>query len=263
MKSHIYDLRKIPRNLDFPLPLLAIGWMVCHRSPVKVLTEAYVCISYNRRQYSEEGFSGATLSVLKPGRNMTVAGSLQDEIFFSYRAEDAVQLTRLLKDRTIVGGQFTFTPEINALCAKLHDWLDRLHEPGMADSLDLLAIQLLNLCLVAVQNYAPQNTRDDLRIHEIATRLKRGENLDLLIRKYHFSRRSFYYAWKRVFSETPVRFRRNEMLKQAELLLRQTTMSVVEIAANCNFSNETCFYRLFRQAYHCTPTQYREHQGGQ
>ena len=258
-QSHIYELKDLPRNLDFPLPLDQVGWLLCHKNPLWIINATFVCISYNRRQYSPDAPTEAIFSVHYPGTTIPSAGFLHDEIFFAYSKELAQQLRELLKGTSYFRQPFIFTPEIATLCAGLHERLGRLHEPGMADNLDFLALQLINSCIQAVHDYtAPASCDDNMRIHEIAAGLKRGESLDTLIRKHNLGRRKFYYAWKRVFNVSPNQFRQEEMLKQVQLLLQHTNMPVSEIADNCGFANETCLFRLFKQKYNMTPTQYRK-----
>ncbi len=257
MQSRIYELQDLPRNLDFPLPLNEVGWMPRHRSPVQTLTKCFACISFNWRKYSQEAPAEATFSVHYPGTTLATPGLLHDEVFFSYSRGCEPWLRDLLKGVSFFRLPFGYTPEIAALCVSVHERLGRLHEPGMADNLDLLALQLVNACVQAVRDYTAPADGNDRRIHEIAARLKHGDHLDELIRKHNFSRRAFYYAWNRVFKISPNKFRQDEMLKQVELLLRQTTMSVSEIAFNCGFNNEACLYRLFKQKNDLTPTQYR------
>ena len=55
MKSHIYQLSKIPRLLDTPYQLDEIGWMVKHSNPgVKILDRLFICISFNQKKYDPE-----------------------------------------------------------------------------------------------------------------------------------------------------------------------------------------------------------------
>ncbi len=261
VQSYIYELKDLPRKLDFPLPLVEVGWMVCHKNLLVVLDATFVCISFNRRQYSPDAPAEAIFSVLYPGTTIPTAGFTHDEIFFSYSKENAQRLSELLKGNVYFRQPFIFTPEIASLCADLHERLGRLHEPGMAGNLDCLALQVINSCIQAVENYkAPVSCDDDLRIHEIAEGLKRGKSLDALLRKHNLGRRKFYYAWKQVFNVSPNQFRQQEMLKQVQLQLLHSTTPVSEIACNCGFSNVTCLFRLFKQKFNMTPTQYRKEQ---
>ena len=260
-QSHIYEMRSLPRNLDFSFPLDQVGWMVCHRNPVYPVQATFVCISFNRKQYSPEAPAEAMISVIYPGTIIPSAGFLHDEIFFAYSRELEPRLCELLKGRLYFRQPFIFTPEIAALCAGLHERLERMHEPGIADDLDFLALQVINSCIQAVSDHtAPTSSDDNIRIYEIAAGLKRGESLDTLIRKHSIGRRKFYYAWNRLFKVSPKQFRQDEMLKQVRLLLLQTDMPVADIACNCGFANETCLYRLFKQKFKMTPTQYRKEQ---
>ncbi len=258
-QSYIYELKDLPRNLGFPLPLDQVGWMIRHKNPLWVLNATFVCISYNRKQYSPDAPADAIFSVHYPGTTIPSAGFLHDEIFFAYDSELAPRICELFKGTSFFRQPFVFTPEIAAQCAGLHERLKHIHEAGMADNLDFLALQLINSCIQAIHNYtAPVSCDDNMRIYEIAAGLKRGECLDKLIRKHNLGRRKFYYVWNRLFNVSPNQYRQEEMLKQAQLLLQHTTMPVAEVAYNCGFSNETCLFRLFKQKFNMTPTQYRK-----
>ncbi len=259
-QSHIYELLNLPRNLNFPLSLDQVGWMVCHRNPGQTVNKTFVCISFNRRQYSQDAPAVAIMSVFYPGNITTTQDFIHDEIFLSYRKEQAQLLYDLIKGVPYFRQPFIFSPDISALCASMHERLDHLHEPGVVDNLDMLALQLISSCIQAINEYSKPTPNEDMRIYEIAAKLKRGERLDALIRKFNFGRRSFYYAWNRIFKTPPGQYRQDEMLKQAALLLLQTTMPVSEIADSCGFANETCLYRLFKKKHHKTPTQYRNEQ---
>lgn len=50
-------------------------------------------------------------------------------------------------------------------------------------------------------------------------------------------------------------------MKEAERLLRETDLSIAEIAEELSFTNRTHFYKLFEQHYSMTPKQYRRKLG--
>lgn len=49
-------------------------------------------------------------------------------------------------------------------------------------------------------------------------------------------------------------------LKQAALLLKNTQLSVTDIAHQVGYNNISYFYKLFQDKYGCTPAEYRENQ---
>lgn len=48
--------------------------------------------------------------------------------------------------------------------------------------------------------------------------------------------------------------------KKAERLLKESNLSVSEIALQLKFTNRTHFYNLFRKKYGMTPQEWRRHQ---
>lgn len=52
-------------------------------------------------------------------------------------------------------------------------------------------------------------------------------------------------------------YNRRACLRQAAMLLRETSLHVHEIVRRIGFSNRTNFYKLFEKEYGCTPAEYR------
>lgn len=71
------------------------------------------------------------------------------------------------------------------------------------------------------------------------------------------SERECYRQFKEHLHCSPVEFITEYRLKKAEEMLRETTLSVTEIACDCGFGN-SYFVKIFRERYGYTPRQYRE-----
>ena len=50
-------------------------------------------------------------------------------------------------------------------------------------------------------------------------------------------------------------------MKEAKRLLRETELSIAEVAEKLNFTNRTHFYKLFEKHCSMTPKQYRRSLG--
>jgi AraC family transcriptional regulator len=70
---------------------------------------------------------------------------------------------------------------------------------------------------------------------------------------YHFLR-----SFRTVFGTTPFAYLSSVRLHKATQLLRQTHLSVTEIAATVGFESPTSFSNLFRRTYSASPARYRE-----
>ena len=81
--------------------------------------------------------------------------------------------------------------------------------------------------------------------------------LDMLLRKHGFSRRSFFRYWQRIHSVGPADYIRELRVRHAAELLIETSLPVNSIAMRVNLRNFCYFSRLFRRYYGVTPLQYR------
>ena len=64
--------------------------------------------------------------------------------------------------------------------------------------------------------------------------------------------------FKQTMGKSPRAYRNERRLLKAEALLRNTHLSVIEIAAHVGFDNVSYFNRLFRARNNTTPTEYRK-----
>ena len=89
------------------------------------------------------------------------------------------------------------------------------------------------------------NTAEKISVREVAQSLGYHE-------KY------FSAKFKKKTGKSPCAYRNERRLLKAEALLRNTRLSVIEIAAQTGFDNVSYFNRLFRARNGTTPTEYRK-----
>ncbi len=87
-----------------------------------------------------------------------------------------------------------------------------------------------------------------------------GEKLSLkdLAEKCFYNPAYFSRLFKKAFNMTLTEFIMEQRLKKASHFLRNTEMSVDEVAAVCGFTDKTFFYTRFKQKYGCTPGDYKK-----
>lgn len=83
-------------------------------------------------------------------------------------------------------------------------------------------------------------------------------NQDFLAQKMLMSKVKFYRKIKEVVETTPTDFIRTLRLREAEKLLKTTSLTIQEIMFRCGFNNKAYFYREFTKLYQCTPKEYRK-----
>lgn len=118
------------------------------------------------------------------------------------------------------------------LCLPVHD--SNRHINFEHSKLYLLTLDYIH------KNYSRNITLDEISIHAGFS-------------KYHFSRlykqysnETFYYTLNRI------------RMKQASIYLKESSLSIPEIAIQCGFHNISSFIRMFKLHYHMTPVQYKK-----
>ena len=132
---------------------------------------------------------------------------------------------------------------------------------GCADKLDILAMQIISAGTAGVTAEPPSSGKGmaaGIKIHELSLKLKQGVDLETLLHQYGYSRRAFYYEWRKNFSYSPKQYLLEYKLKKAQDLLLQTALPVSEIVRDCHFSSTRFFHKYFRERLHCTPCEFRK-----
>lgn len=274
MKSEIFQLGHLKRLTGFDYTLQEVGMMVnhcaCHKN--NRLSRYFICFGFNREQYGAESgknHGGVSFGVLPPGTVLnTVKMVRHDELFFSYPETLNPKLDKLfanippekLRNRTLVSPE-----DFKMALEKIRTLLQTRMTLGSADRLDTLAMQMITEGVAGLYRSIPENEdctpEESRKVKLIADRLKKGEKLQTLIRKYSFSRRSFYYAWKKQYSVSPKEMGLTARLEKAQELLLHTSLPVAGIASECHFSSHRYFHECFLKHFSCTPGEYRKRYG--
>ncbi len=263
MESVIYQLSKLKRLTEFYYPLDEIGLMVNHcveLSEIKI-SRYFFCFSFNKEKYSSsEKNLYPTFSILPPG---TILSSqkhiLHDELFFSYSESQNKKLANLFNEKTKYHSFLLPDDCFKQNLLKIKELVSKRNQIGIADRLDALAMEMIMTAYAdSKQDNINHEIEPDAKIQDIAVRLKRGEKLDFLLRKYGYSRRSFYYEWNKNFSVSPKHIYLESKLEQAKKLLLTTKLSIAEIAEKCDFSSHRYFHEIFIKYHGDTPGSYRK-----
>ncbi len=75
----------------------------------------------------------------------------------------------------------------------------------------------------------------------------------------HLSKRTCYRLFHDHLHTSPTTYLRSHRLQIASRMLRQTNQSITQIAFQCGLGSSSYFGKLFREQYHCTPLEYRQH----
>ena len=83
-------------------------------------------------------------------------------------------------------------------------------------------------------------------------------SVDEIAAKVNLSPSYFQRLYKELFGVSCYEDMLSARIKAAGYYLKNTSMSVKEIAAACGYENDVCFMRRFRLRTGMTPTEYRE-----
>lgn len=274
MRSVIYQLEKLKRLTGFEYTLDEVGVMINHCAMHKnnKLKRFFFCFGFNRDKYSLANGSTSddtvTFGLLPPGEVLnSTKRVVHDELFFSYPESLNSKIQMCFhsflqegKIHCVISDKEEFMQNL----AKIRRLLQSRMTLGNADKLDALAMQMILSAIGEFDRTAPVPAAkklelEDHRILQIAERLKNGENLQTLIRKYGYSRRAFYYEWKKYYSVSPKEMLLDIRLEKAQHLLLHSTLQISQIAEQCQFSSHRYFHECFVKHFSCTPGEYRKH----
>ncbi|MGD0744056.1 MAG: AraC family transcriptional regulator [Verrucomicrobiota bacterium] len=92
----------------------------------------------------------------------------------------------------------------------------------------------------------------------LKSRLFRPETLADAAKSVHLSRRQFTDLFRRVTGKSRRRYIRTLRLEHVVRLLINTDKSVIAVAFEAGFEDLSQFHHIFKKAYGCTPSNYRE-----
>ncbi|TKT87669.1 AraC family transcriptional regulator [Dyadobacter frigoris] len=98
-------------------------------------------------------------------------------------------------------------------------------------------------------------------LHYIRTNIGEKIQVEQLSEKACMSRASFYRAFKREFSISPVEFILKEKIKKAKSLLSDSKATISDVCYQLGFSDLNYFGRQFKKSEGISPSQYRHVSG--
>ncbi len=178
----------------------------------------------------------------------------RNELIFQYRRGVLPK-----KNFPFEGGHFNATPEFHRVIREVLELLDRLTEPGAADRIDLLALELVAEARRSLASLdTPQEV--DPRIYRIAARMAtecgRSGGVEEFAREYGMSRCAFYRAWRNYSETPPAEVLRENRLRLAVQMLTSTGLSLKEIASRCGFRDAVGLSQSFSARYGVSPREY-------
>ncbi len=82
--------------------------------------------------------------------------------------------------------------------------------------------------------------------------------LDDVCREFNYNKDYIIRRFKKRFNITPYQYIKFQKINFAKELLKTTNLTISEIASNCNFSDDTVFFRTFKSVVGMSPKAFRE-----
>ncbi len=122
--------------------------------------------------------------------------------------------------------------------------------------------ELLYRMLIAIYRQQVDGTRvlDPIEFghHFICNRFRNASNLKEIAQLCGVTREYFAREFRKRYRHTPGQMLKQLRLEHADLLLKTTTMAVIDVSAACGFSNMNTFGRTFKRHYRKSPSDYRD-----
>lgn len=272
MKSCIMNVEQIPRRSRAVFPLRRIGFHFPIQSQERrsYTNKLELCLRLSSdSSCAIDEIDGIRFETPFPHVILKLPDSVhtyavearRDAVYLQYapELETAMREAGLLNTPRV--WQVTITPEILAQIHRLHEMLPNSAQPGVIEQIDLAAMSLFEYLIAQDPVRNPVQEEVAERIGRITTwfhlHFTEEIELDMLLRKHGFSRRSFFRYWQRIHSVGPADYIRELRVRHAAELLIETSLPVNSIAMRVNLRNFCYFSRLFRRYYGVTPLQYR------
>lgn len=134
------------------------------------------------------------------------------------------------------------------------------YEFRLREALTRIWMGLLELtCPAAEQKEPPSRAGEPIKELMIYIHEHYGQPISVeeLAREGHISKRACFRLFRETLHMTPVEYIRACRLRAACRLLAESGTPLSEIAQQCGLGSGSYFGKVFREAYGCTPTEYR------
>lgn len=269
-----YDLSCIKRYGGFPAKIASVAlreandYIHHHARSESIFLAFILSIEEKEMLLEHDGIEKRIASVpytylVLPGTVIhTLLPSRRHELFFRYSPE----IKPFFDSLRLHDGPFHFSPEFNDKFQSLKQCLNKIKTPGMADRIDLLAIDLACEARLAAQIPGMNNSNilpvPDERIFNVAKFLEANYNKSVTIteqiKRQNMTIRTFNREWKKYFNMSPNQYLITLRIEKAKKLLSESTFQISQIAEHCGFCDVMYFTRCFKNKVGIPPGVYRK-----
>ncbi len=215
-----------------------------------------------KQSHSKQVPTGSAFSVKIPSRHRYYADPACEEWSFfwlianqSYIVERIIRIPQLYNRVLSLEGEnsaavlLAFRNLVDALCQDQPGDAYRVESRLMA-----FAYELERFTFLAQH---PLAGREAL-LEAVRSRTTQPLSVEDLSRDFGMSRTHFSHYFRKTTGESPAAYLRKQRLKQAEILLTTSNLSIKEIAAEAGFTDANHLCKSFRAHFQCSPGDYRQ-----
>lgn len=134
------------------------------------------------------------------------------------------------------------------------------YEFELRDALTRVWMALLNMVYTMIESDKDVGSNDQIKqmmayIHE---HYDQHISVDELAAFVHISRRTCFRMFQENLHMTPMEYIKTYRLQKACKMLKKADKSITEIAGQCGLGSSSYFGKLFREAFGCSPLEYRK-----
>ena len=133
------------------------------------------------------------------------------------------------------------------------------YEFRLREKLSAIWLQLLELAGAdrRIAGERPEDGQIKLLMVYIHRNFEQDISVEQLAQQAHISKRACFRLFREQLHMTPMEYLLSYRLQQACRMLRNTRVSVTQIAQNCGLGSSSYFGKKFREHHGCTPMEYR------
>ncbi|EAR65889.1 transcriptional regulator (AraC/XylS family) protein [Bacillus sp. NRRL B-14911] len=203
------------------------------------------------------------MSAIRSGREEEVrnlTGLLIDEIFRLNKNPISlgVTLIRAINDLVQLGQLLGAESNIFENIKKLYQTAMHAYYPQIIK--DMLYQQLIQPVIISTQSNTEQGFKNisDKIVYIIQSEFDQEISLDIIADRLHYNPNYLSNVFKKEYGENFVDYLMNYRLQMAQMWLKETDMTIKEIAEKLQYRNSQNFIRFFKKKVGKTPGDYRK-----
>lgn len=279
MRNYLVNLEDLPRILQGPFQITSILSTGRAEAPWHGIRGNCLefCLRLSCRDaYAEDLQNGVRTRMPYPHIYLKYPKSDYHTMPFSTRSAFAILYSGDVCDELIRHGFLLDTPawpvtlsnSMEHLMREIDSLCDGMTRPGVVDSIDARGICFLREIMLqhpankARMEMSQKESPYQSRILQIAAYIRlhllKEIDLDQIIQENGLSRRSFFRHWNMIYPFSPLEYIQELRIREACRLLRNTALSVSDVAYRVRIQNSSYFTALFKRFCGMTPREFRK-----